>query len=95
MLRACTACGTLSDQDRCLQHRGKNRNGSTRAWRKVRGEVLERDNYVCFYCGGKATTADHLLPVSRGGTDSKENLVAACSDCNGRKGELTAAEFGY
>lgn len=94
MLHACTVCGALSDEPRCPDHRGTQRNGSTRAWRKVRAEVLKRDHYRCFYCGDPATTADHLLPVSRGGTDDPKNLVAACSNCNGTKGEMTAEEFG-
>jgi 5-methylcytosine-specific restriction endonuclease McrA len=95
MLRACIDCGSLSDQPHCPKHRGKSRNGSTRAWRKIRAAVLKRDNYICFYCGRKATTVDHLLPVSRGGSDEEENLVAACAAHNGAKGDLTPAEFGY
>lgn len=94
MLYPCTVCGTLTDQIRCPDHQGKTRNGSTRAWRKVRDEVLKRDHFRCFYCGNPATAVDHLNPISRGGTDDKENLVAACSDCNGSKGDRTAEEFG-
>lgn len=94
MLRACIECGRLSDQSHCPDHRGEKRNGSTRAWRKVRDEVLKRDRYRCHYCPAPATTVDHLRPVSRGGTDHKSNLVAACSDCNGSKGDRTPAEFG-
>jgi 5-methylcytosine-specific restriction endonuclease McrA len=70
------------------------RGGSTRAWRKVRAVVLERDGYCCVYCGGEATTADHIQPVNRGGTDDEANLVAACATCNGSKGDLTPAEWG-
>jgi 5-methylcytosine-specific restriction endonuclease McrA len=94
VLRACIDCGRLSDEPHCPEHRGEKRNGSTRAWRKVRDEVLKRDHERCFYCGEPATTVDHLRPVSRGGTDDKSNLVAACSDCNGSKGDRTPAEFG-
>lgn len=92
--RACIDCGALSDEAHCPKHRGKKRNGSTRRWRKVRAAVLKRDNYRCHYCGRSATTVDHLRPISRGGTDDEENLVAACADCNSLKGDLTAAEFG-
>jgi 5-methylcytosine-specific restriction endonuclease McrA len=94
MLRACIDCGALSDQSHCLEHRGKERNGSTRQWRKVRTAVLKRDQHRCFYCGERATTVDHLRPVSRGGTDHESNLVACCSDCNAAKGDKTPAEFG-
>jgi 5-methylcytosine-specific restriction endonuclease McrA len=39
-----------------------------------------------------ALTVDHLLPVSRGGEDTWENLVAACVECNNRKGDRTPEE---
>jgi 5-methylcytosine-specific restriction endonuclease McrA len=94
MLRACTVCGALSPKPRCPEHKGRQRNGSTRAWRKVRAEVLERDHHRCFYCGRPANTVDHLKPVAQGGTDDKDNLVAACSQCNGAKGDRTADQFG-
>jgi 5-methylcytosine-specific restriction endonuclease McrA len=70
------------------------RGGSTRAWRKVRAMVLKRDGYCCVYCGRRATTADHIQPVNRGGTDDEANLVAACATCNVSKGDLTPAEWG-
>ena len=38
--------------------------------------VLRRDNHRCGYCGGTASTIDHVLPRSRGGKDSWENLMA-------------------
>lgn len=94
VLRACIDCGALSDQAHCPEHRGKRRNGSTSQWRKTRAAVLKRDNYVCFFCGKRATTVDHLHARSRGGTDDEANLVAACAGCNGAKGDMTAAEFG-
>ena len=54
-------------------------------WIKVRKPILERDNYICHYCGGKADTVDHKLPVILGGTDDEENLVACCKRCNSKK----------
>lgn len=47
----------------------------------------------CAYCGGKATSIDHVLPVSRGGTNTRENLAPACADCNRRKHAKTPAEW--
>lgn len=49
---------------------------------------------VCYYCGipGKMTV-DHLIPISRGGTDDIENIVPACLLCNARKNNKTAEEF--
>jgi hypothetical protein len=57
--------------------------------KRVRYEVLRRDNYRCRYCGATAETAtltvDHVLPVALGGIDNPSNLVAACADCNSGK----------
>ena len=94
ILRACVDCGALSDRIRCAKHRGVERDGSTRAWRKVRAAVLKRDGYRCRYCGAEATTVDHVRPVVSGGTDREDNLVAACAECNRAKGDKTLAEFG-
>ncbi len=48
--------------------------------------VLIRDGGRCGYCGGAATTVDHILPRSRGGRNTWANTVAACDGCNQRKG---------
>lgn len=57
--------------------------------KRLRFEVLRRDSHTCRYCGDSAPdvkiTIDHVVPVSLGGTDTAENLVAACVDCNGGK----------
>lgn len=64
----------------------------------TRRTVLARDNYTCQYCGeqpGKANlTVDHVLPRSRGGTHTWENVVTACGRCNRRKGNRTPEEAG-
>lgn len=57
--------------------------------------VLRRDDHRCVYCGRAASTVDHVLPRSRGGRDTWENLVAACLPCNGRKGDRTPSELGW
>jgi hypothetical protein len=55
--------------------------------KRTRFEVLRRDNHTCRYC--RATdaplTVDHVTPVALGGSDSPDNLVAACRDCNAGK----------
>ena len=56
--------------------------------------VLERDGHTCQYCGGKAATIDHVMPKSRGGTNSPGNLCAACTRCNSKKGDRTPEEAG-
>ena len=61
--------------------------------KRTRYEVLRRDDHTCRYCGGVAPdvvlTIDHVTPVTLGGTDSPENLVAACKDCNAGKTSST------
>jgi 5-methylcytosine-specific restriction endonuclease McrA len=60
------------------------------AWSR-RG-VLARDGHRCAYCGGPATTVDHVVPRCRGGTNTWRNTAAACGGCNQRKGDRTPAE---
>ena len=58
-----------------------------------RKNVLKRDHHTCQYCGARnRLTIDHILPKSRGGRDTWENLVAACASCNNRKGDRTPEE---
>ena len=61
-----------------------------------RRNVLRRDRYTCQYCGQKGgeLTVDHVLPKSRGGKSTWDNLVAACRSCNLRKGDRTPEEAG-
>jgi len=51
----------------------------------------------CFYCGKalsrRRATKDHVIPRSKGGNDSKQNVVSACHACNQDKGCLTVQEF--
>ena len=58
---------------------------------KLRFEVFRRDKFVCQYCGACGPNVeleiDHIIPVSRGGTDDKDNLKTACFDCNRGKGD--------
>jgi 5-methylcytosine-specific restriction endonuclease McrA len=60
-----------------------------------RREVLRRDHYSCQYCGSsKHLTLDHVIPRSKGGKHSWDNVVAACERCNSRKGDRNAHEAG-
>ncbi|SEB98743.1 5-methylcytosine-specific restriction endonuclease McrA [Paramicrobacterium humi] len=61
----------------------------------TRRGVLRRDAHRCGYCGQAASTIDHVVPRSRGGEDSWENLVACCLRCNSVKGNRTPAEMGW
>ncbi len=61
-----------------------------------RKNILMRDRYTCQYCGktlnSNELTLDHVMPRSRGGETSWENLVACCHPCNNRKGSRTPDE---
>lgn len=54
----------------------------------TRANILLRDEDTCQYCGKRSRelTLDHVLPRSRGGQGSWENLVACCRACNSKKG---------
>src|SRR5690242_11448966 len=63
-----------------------------------RKNILMRDRNTCQYCGvvtpANVMTLDHVIPRSRGGKSSWENLVACCQHCNHRKGDRLPAEAG-
>ncbi len=61
-----------------------------------RKNILLRDNHQCQYCGTNDSplTVDHILPRSRGGESTWENLIAACPRCNSAKGNRTPREAG-
>ncbi|MBW4617416.1 MAG: HNH endonuclease [Desmonostoc vinosum HA7617-LM4] len=53
-----------------------------------RREVLKRDNHTCQYCGStKRLTLDHVIPRSKGGQHSWDNVVTACEKCNSTKSD--------
>lgn len=60
-----------------------------------RRAVFARDGGRCAYCRGVAETIDHVMPRSRGGRHTWENVVAACAKCNHRKGNRTLSELGW
>jgi 5-methylcytosine-specific restriction endonuclease McrA len=59
----------------------------------TRFNVFLRDRFACQYCGcGDELTFDHVIPRSRGGQTTWENVVAACAPCNLRKGGYMPSE---
>ena len=66
--------------------------------RLTRRNLMIRDQYQCQYCGRRPSqrdlNVDHIMPRSRGGADSWENLVVSCRACNLRKGRRTPPEAG-
>jgi len=75
--------------------------GKKKATTVKRFQVLQRDNFRCVYCGitSKQThlTVDHILPQSKGGKNTIENMITSCSQCNRGKGslELTNEQLKY
>lgn len=68
--------------------------GDPSSWTARRVRVLERDGYLCAYCGGKASTVDHVTPKAMGGDDDFGNLVGCCEACNYRKNNRTPEQAG-
>ncbi len=61
----------------------------------TRFNVFLRDRFECQYCGShEDLTFDHLIPRSKGGQTTWENVVAACSACNLKKADKTVSEVG-
>lgn len=59
----------------------------------TRFNLFLRDAFACQYCGsGEELTFDHVIPRSRGGRTTWENIVTACAPCNLGKGGRTPAE---
>jgi len=64
-----------------------------------RKAALKRSGGICACCGKKLTTKtmtmDHIVPISRGGTNESENLIALCEVCNKQKGNMLYMPVGY
>ncbi|MEP0872978.1 HNH endonuclease [Trichocoleus desertorum AS-A10] len=60
-----------------------------------RREVFRRDRHACQYCGStKRLTLDHVIPRSKGGTHTWDNVVAACDKCNSAKSDRLLHDTG-
>jgi len=77
--------GPINSNIRCL--------GTCKGHLKVRFEILRRDNFTCQYCGrtpnnGAKLCIDHIVPFSRGGKTTIENLITSCFECNIGKSDV-------
>lgn len=60
-----------------------------------RQRLYKRDGHQCGYCGSKRNlTIDHIIPKSKGGENTWQNLVTCCAPCNKMKGDKTPEEVG-
>lgn len=67
---------------------------------EIREYLSEKFNHKCCYCGigqgqGRKFEVEHIIPVSRGGTNRISNLAWSCHVCNQEKGSMTAEEYGH
>jgi 5-methylcytosine-specific restriction protein A len=71
---------------------------NTTHWKRQRALTLQRDSHQCAIRGPRctvtATEVDHVVPVSRGGTDDLTNLQAACHACHAHKTAREARDAG-
>jgi hypothetical protein len=77
------------------RRRKHHRTVTNTSWRRLREIVRRRDKERCYYCNETVSNGhvDHLVPLSRGGSDDLSNLVWACPSCNAAKSDMTAKEF--
>lgn len=104
-LRPCLTCGRPSRSARCpactrthdQQRRPSPRDRGYDAEYRRNRRLLLADHPRCHWCGDLASTADHVIPVSKGGTNDQANLVPACPACNsgrGNRGTTSTGEGG-
>lgn len=64
-------------------------------WKVTRLRIFERDNFTCSYCGsvGGELECDHVIPISRSGTNEDSNLTTSCKSCNRLKSNMMPDEF--
>lgn len=61
----------------------------------TRRAIFARDQYRCQYCGAPAENIDHIVPRSRGGQHTWDNVVASCRSCNARKRDSLLSETSF
>lgn len=81
-------------------HYPKGADGKPRSLPLTPRNVASRDRWICAYqiegvCSGRATTRDHVIPTSKGGENTWENVVACCAPCNRKKGNKSLADLGW
>lgn len=75
------------------QHARRKHMDAARVYRVPKTYICRLRQQHCFYCGKTGGTADHVVPISRGGKHAEGNLVPACRSCNSSKGNLLLVEW--
>jgi len=86
-----TENGKATAQRNCTKRRAKMKEIINTLTAEEWLDILKEHKYKCFYCGKEfdlfdLPTKDHILPISKGGNNIKENVVPACRSCNAKKG---------
>lgn len=80
-----------------LEEHIKREKAKARALKKTRWWRRRVEKGICYYCGRRVPpeelTMDHRIPLSQGGTSSRENIVPACKECNTKKKYFTPWEW--
>lgn len=98
-LRPCRTCRRPFPDGNCPAHPKKGAYRPERPrhygpfWRRLVAAVLAAAGHLCEYCHRPARSGDHVIPLSRGGATTRDNVVAACRHCNTSKGNRTLAEW--
>lgn len=68
---------------------------SERDWWPLRNSIVNEADWTCHYCGDQHDNmcADHVIPLSRGGTNERDNLVFCCIPCNSSKADRLLSEW--
>ena len=82
------------DRQRKREQRGLRLPG--KEWFPLVGQILKRDGHKCTYCAAVGDlTADHVVPLTRGGSNHPSNLTACCLPCNTKKGSKLVSEWDF
>ncbi|QPB09793.1 hypothetical protein CPT_Shady_032 [Streptomyces phage Shady] len=85
--------GLSTDKRNTLTHKRRAEAYGVEHEEYSRTAILARWHNKCAYCGNRAEHLDHVVPLSKGGTDTESNIVPACAPCNLSKGAKTLAEW--
>ncbi len=68
---------------------------ATAEYKRNRKIVLEASQWTCHYCNAPANTADHIIPVSKNGSNEVSNLLPACVKCNSSRQDKILIRLRY